>query len=113
MLSPQADAIFIPMMNSIILSVILLPIISIVTWICIRGIDGVGDLLAWDRQRPIRSSLVTVCFGLPFCFNLLSLANDLSAPKSWYGIWWLPYTLVTLLWLAAMRGAALTKRPVR
>lgn len=113
MFLPEADTVIIPMINSIILAVILLPIIAIVTWICLRGIDGVGNLLEWDRQRPIRSVVVTGVFGIPFCSGLLSVVDSLTAPPGWHGIWWIPYTLISLLWLVMMRGSLLTKRTVR
>ena len=108
-LSPEADAIIIPMMNSIFLAVVLLPVVCVITWLCLRGNDDAGSLLAWDETRPIRSSLVTLCFAIPFCFGLSLLVNEFAAPPGWHGLWWLPYTLVTLLWLAVMRGSALSK----
>lgn len=109
-LSPEADTIIIPMMSSIFLAVVLLPIVSVITWLCLRGNDDTGSLLSWDRTRPVRSALVTFCFAIPFCFGLFSLVNEVTAPPGWHGLWWLPNTLVTLFWLATMRGSALSKR---
>lgn len=109
-LSPEADTIIIPMMNSIFLAVILLPVVCIITWLCTRGTNGVAVLLAWDKARPVRSVLVTLCFTFPFCLGLWALWAEFTAPPGWYGLWWLPYTLVSLFWLAAMRGSALSKR---
>jgi len=109
-LSPEADTILIPMMSSIFLAVALLPIVCATTWLCLRGNDDAGNLLAWDRDRPVRSALVTLCFVIPFCFGLSSLVDEFTAPPGWHGLWWLPYTLVALFWLAMMRGSALSKR---
>lgn len=109
-LSPEADTIIIPMMASILLAVLLSPVVCGITWLCLRGSDNAGSPLAWDRTRPIRSSIVTLCFAIPFCFGLSLLIDEFAAPPGWHGLWWLPYTLVTLFWLAVMRGSALSKR---
>lgn len=109
-LPPESDTIIIPMMNSIFLAVVLLPLVCVITWLCLRGKDDAGNLLAWDTARPILSALVTLCFAVPFCFGLWSLVGEFTAPRGWHGLWWLPYTLVTLLWLAMVRGSALSKR---
>ena len=108
-LSPEADTIILPMMNSMLLAVVLLPVVCGITWLCLLGNKDAGSLLAWDSFRPIRSVMVTVCFAIPFCFGLLSLVDEFNAPPGWHGLWWLPYTLVTLLWLAVMRGAVPSK----
>jgi hypothetical protein len=112
-LPPEDDSIMIPMMGSIFLSVVLLPIVCLITWLCLRGNDGAGSLLAWDRARPIRSAVVSICFALPFCFGVFSLVDELAATPGWYGLWWSPYTLIALSWLASMRGSALSKRKNR
>lgn len=109
-LPPEADTIMIPMMSSILLAVMLLPIVWAVTWLCLRGNENAGNLLAWDGARPVRSALVTLCFAVPFCFGLFSLADEFTAPVGWHGLWWLPYTVIALLWLAVMRGSALSNR---
>ena len=110
MLSPEADTIIIPMMDSIFLAFVLLPVVCVITWHCLCGKDDAGSLLAWDRTRPTRSAFVTLCFAIPFCFGLSLLADEFTAPPGWHGLWWLPYTLITLFWLAVMRGSALSKR---
>ncbi|HEX8412914.1 MAG TPA: hypothetical protein VF637_03390 [Sphingomicrobium sp.] len=111
-LSPEADTIIIPMMSSIFFAVALLPIVCLITWLCLRRNDDAGSLLAWDRVRPIRSVLMTLGFAIPFCFSLLSLVDGFTAPPGWHGLMWLPYTLAVLFWLAVMRGAALSERNV-
>ena len=100
----------IPMMSSIFLAIVLLPIVCAITWLCVRGNHDAVNLLAWDRTRPLRSALVTLCFAIPFCYGVSSLVDEFAAPPGWYGLWWLPYTLVTLFWLAVTRGSALSKR---
>ena len=109
-LSPEADTIIIPMMSSIFLAVAILPVVCSITWLCLRGNDGAGSLLAWNRARPTRSAMVTICFAVPFSVGLSSLVDGFTAPPGWHGLMWLPYTLVTLFWLGAMRGAVLSKR---
>jgi hypothetical protein len=108
-LSPEADTIIIPMMGSLLLAFVLIPIVSTITWLCVRGNHGAGNLLAWNAIRPIRSTLVTLSFTIPFCFGILSLFDEFRSPPGWHGAWWLPYTLVTMLWLAVMRGFALSE----
>ena len=110
MLPPEADTIIIPMMSSIFLAVVLLPVVCGITWLCLRGKDNAGSLLAWDRTRPVRCALVTLCFSIPFCFGISLLEDEFTASPGWHGLLWLPYTLVTLFWLAAMRGSALSKQ---
>ena len=108
-LSPDADTVMIPMMGDMFVALILAPIVCVVTWLCLRKNKHAGDLLAWDRAKPIRSSIVTILFGIPFFIGLSSLVDEFGAPPGWYGLWWLPYTLMSLLWLAVMRGSALSK----
>jgi hypothetical protein len=112
MLPPEGDSIMIPLMSSIFLAVVLSPVICLITWLCLRASDGCGSLLAWDRGRPVRSALVSLCFALPFCLGVSSLVDELTAPPGWYGLWWVPYTLIALFWLALMRGSALSNRNV-
>ncbi|WP_159759070.1 hypothetical protein [Sphingomonas sp. 8AM] len=109
-LSPEADTIIIPMVNSVFLAIVLLPVVCGITWLCLRGKNDAGNLLAWDGTRPVRSVAVTLCFAIPFCFGLSSLLDEFTAPPGWHGLWWLPYTLITLFWLTVMRGAALSDR---
>ena len=111
MLSPNADTIMIPMMGSLVLAVMLLPVVCGTTWFCLRGNHRLINLLAWDRKRPIQSASVTLFFAIPFCVVLWSFLEALITPEGWYDHLWLPHTLVTLVWLALMRGAALTTRP--
>ncbi|WP_242148961.1 hypothetical protein [Sphingomonas sp. BAUL-RG-20F-R05-02] len=109
-LPPESDTIIIPMISSIFLAVMLSPVVCLTTWLCLRGNDAAGSLLAWDTARPVRSAFVSACFALPFCFAASSLVDGFTAPPGWYGLWWLPYTLVAQFWLALMRGSALSKR---
>jgi len=109
-LSPEADTIIIPMMSSIFLALVLLPVVCSITWLCLRGNDDAGNLLAWNRGRPIRSGVVTLCFAIPFTIGLSSVVDEVTAPAGWHGLMWLPYTLVTLFWLGTMRGAVISQR---
>jgi hypothetical protein len=112
-LLPEADTIMVPMMNSMFPAVMLLPIVCVTTWACLRGNDDAGTLLAWDGTRPIRSAAVTLGFAIPLCLGLWALVDAFTAPPGWHGPWWLPCTLVTLFWLAVMRGSALSTRSNR
>lgn len=113
MLSPDGDTIIIPMMSTIFLAVALSPLVCLTTWLCLRGNYDAGSLLAWDRDRPIRSTFVSVGFAIPFCFGLSLLVDEFTASSGWHGLWWVPYTLVALFWLALMRGSALSERKGR
>ncbi|WP_221234883.1 hypothetical protein [Sphingomonas aerophila] len=97
-------------MSSIFLAVVLLPVVCSITWLCLRGNDDAGSLLAWNTARPTRSAMVTLCFAIPFTVGLSSLVDEFTAPPGWHGLMWLPYTLAAMSWLGAMRGAVLSKR---
>ena len=109
-LPSEADTIIIPMMSSIFLAVALVPVVCSITWLCLRGNDDAGTLLAWNRARPTRSAMVTLCFMIPFTVGLSSVVYEFTAPAGWHGLMWLPYTLVTLFWLGMMRGAVVSQR---
>jgi hypothetical protein len=108
-LPPDADAVIIPMIESIVLAGLLAPFIAFVTWLCVRRRLSLIDLLIWRDDRPILSGFVTICAALPFALGLFLIKKELSAPPGWFGHWWLPYTVLVLVWLVVMRAAALEK----
>jgi hypothetical protein len=110
-LSPEADAIIIPMVESIFLAALLVPVIALAAGLSLRKQHGPIKLAAWDRERPIYSGVITLVFAVPFTLAAGSLYDELTAPPGWRGIWWLPYTSLVLAWLLLVRGAFLSKRP--
>jgi hypothetical protein len=107
------DTIFIPMVESVFLAVLLIPVTGVITWLCTRKIRGEIDLLAWDSARPILSWFVTSGFASLFALCALLILTELSAPTGWYGTWWVPYTIAVMLWLVLMRATALQERTDR
>lgn len=112
-LSPDADSIMIPMFGSAVFAALLLPLVVLITWLCTRRRTNLLDFAAWRGDRPILSVAVTACAALPFAFGLLLIAEELAEPRGWHGLYWLPYTVAVLLWLALMRAAALEKQTIR
>ncbi|MGZ3377532.1 MAG: hypothetical protein ACXU8S_13130 [Phenylobacterium sp.] len=108
-LSPEADTIIIPMMNSVILAVLALPLVLLMTWLCQRRRLGIGRIFGWDRHRPVLSIAVTAAAMLPLACCLVMIWAELTAPKGWHGMIWLPYTFVIIIWLLLLRASSLSQ----
>lgn len=107
-LSPEADTIIIPMMNSVFLAILLIPLIGLTAWLSTRKSPRAIHLLAWNSDRPVLSAIVTLVFAASLGAGILLIAEELMAPWGWYGAWWIPYTLLVVMWLAFVRAAALS-----
>jgi len=109
LLPPEADAVIIPMVESLFAALLLAPVVGLATWFCARRATTELDLLAWDPERPVCSTIVTLAF-LPFqLLCIASIRDSFRAPPGWHGTWWLPYTFVVLCWLVLMRAAAIRR----
>ncbi|USI72056.1 hypothetical protein [Sphingomonas morindae] len=111
-LPPDGDTIVIPMFESAVFAALLAPFVAAVTRACTRSAANPIELTAWRRDRPILSIALTVATAVPFAIALCAIESEITAPRGWYGLIWLPYTLTVMLWLALTRAAAIQKRTV-
>lgn len=106
------DLLWLTTVSSLFYAALLIPVIATITSLSLRGTRRFG-LLEWDRARPLKSVLVTFGFVLPLLVIVVLITKQATAPPEWKTMWWLPYELVVMLWLAIMRSAALALRNAR
>ena len=113
-LPTDGDSIAIPMFSGVLAALVLLPLVTAATYLCLRGRRDGGTLLAWRKDKPARSFVVTLLFGLPavlLAVFLAALLTDLVAERApWFDYLWAPYVAVCIVWLLLLRASALAPR---
>jgi hypothetical protein len=108
-LSPDADSIAIPMFSDVLVAVVFSPILLGATWLCLRDYNPDTRLMAWRRDRPLRSAAVTVVLGGPAVALAVLLIIDIRAGWPWYEHLWTGYALLWIAWLLALRAGAIER----
>jgi hypothetical protein len=111
-LDPNADSIGIPIYETLIATAVFAPLVLLVTAACLWRFSGGASLLIWDRERPVRSIIVTAFFGLPAVFTAALVVRDAVQLLPWHEYLWEINALNLIAWLFMMRAAALAKRAV-
>ena len=112
-LSPDADSIAIPMFSDVLAAVVLSPIVIGATWLCLRDYNPEARLMAWRRDRPLRSAAVTAVLGGPAVALAVLLIIDIRPGWPWYEYMWTGYTLLCISWLLTLRAAAIERLDLR
>lgn len=122
-LSPDKDAVAIPMFAGILVTLIVAPFILGVTWFCLRRYNSRSKLFAWRADRPLRSLFATIIFGGAAGALALALIYDLRDMFSnypWYEFLYTALLPPSIAWLLTMRaalieqaGSAATAQPDR
>jgi hypothetical protein len=103
----NGDSISIPMFSSIMFALLITPVIFGVTYSCVRTYRAKGTFMIWRRDRPILSSVLSILFGLPVAALMFSIGQTAIGRYPDIEFIWIPYTLVCVAWLMALRAAAL------
>jgi len=104
-LPPHGDSIGIPMLGSILFTLVASPIVLGVAWLCLRRYNPSARVSAWRRDRPYRSILATLTFGAGAAFLSAAALSDLAKDLPWYEYLWSGYSVIAVLWLLALRAA--------
>ena len=108
-LPPHADSIAIPMFNDVLVAIVLSPIVLGVACLCLREYNPETRLLAWRRDRPVRSTVFTVILGGPAAGLAALLIIDVRPDWPWYEHLWAGYGLLWISWFMALRAAAIER----
>lgn len=95
-----------------ILPVLVSPILLFVTYFCVQRYDGEGRLLVWRRDRPVRSTLLTIFLGLPAAALAAMVVQGLASGPQWYDLPWMAWALACGIWLLMLRAAGISQNPV-
>ena len=104
-LPPEADSIGIPIVGSILIAIIASPAILITACLCFRRYNPDTRLLAWRTDRPWRSSVASLLFGVPPALNAGVSLAEIFLALPWYEYLWTAYALLISCWLLALRAA--------
>jgi hypothetical protein len=104
-LDPNADSISIPIFSTIMFAVVASPVIAAITAVCLRNYPGSVSLMNWYSNRPRRSVILSIVFGIPAIITALGVVHDLSKTLPWYEYLWLPISLLLIAWLLVLRAA--------
>ena len=104
-LPPDGDSIGIPILGSILLTIIASPIILGVSWFCLRLYNPETRLATIRWDRPIRTIAATIIFGGAAVLCILSAIFDLERAWPWYEYIWTGYALAWVPWLLGVRAA--------
>jgi hypothetical protein len=110
-LPSNSDTVMIPMIGGFVLALLATPVVLGVAWICLRRFNPETRLLAWRRDRPARSLIATLAFGVPTVFVAvqvaLGLAINLHDALPWHA-WLDPACFaLCLTWLLGLRAAVI------
>lgn len=104
-LPPEADSIAIPMFNDLLVAVVLTPFVLGTAWLCLRRYNCDVRLVAWRRDRPIRSLVASLVLGGAAGALAALLVIDTRSDWPWYEHLWAGCSLLWLWWFLALRGA--------
>ena len=107
-LDPYADSIAIPMFQDLILAAVSAPFVIALTWISLRNYNGRSRLLGWNSKMPFRSWATFVFVAVIAAERLYQSFVSLFSETWWCEIIWLPYSILFVAWLLALRAAALS-----
>ena len=113
LLPPDGDTIVIPMFASIGVAVVASPPIIVLAWLCLRRYNPATSLLAWRRDRPIRSAIATLGFGGPALLFVVAICTDAASALLWQEHLWSAYFGLWVWWLLALRAAAIEQVDAR
>ena len=107
----DSDAVALWTIGSLFLApLIMMPVMFFATYIAVKRYHP-GSLLVWRSDRPLRSLLLTLLFGLPAAAVAWALVDGFALDQPWYEWLWVPLDLLAILWMLWVRAAAINQRP--
>lgn len=112
-LPSEGDSIAIPMLGSLLVTLIASPIVLGVAWMCYRRYNPTTRFLVFRLDRPGRSAVATAIFGISaaiLCFGALA---DAARVMPWYEYLWPAYMMLTSAWLLTLRASFIEQYTVQ
>jgi hypothetical protein len=98
------------MFGSVTVAVEIAPVVLLLTYVCLGKYKPGGTFLIWRRDRPVSSIILTLCFSGPAVALIAFSDQNAFAPYPLVESITTPYGLISVVWLMALRGAALSRR---
>ncbi len=109
LLDQSADSIGMPLFQDLYLAVFSVPVISFMTWACLRDYKGEADLLVWEHQNTIRFWITTVFAGMFIAALIFDNITSLISVAWWCNLIWLPHSGLLAYWVLMLRAAVLSR----
>ena len=107
-LPSDGDSIMIPMMGTLASSLVLAPVILGLTFVGLRRYPGSVQLFVWDRDRPLRSVLLSIAFGFPAALAVYAMFEGAWPIQPWYEYLFSLYCLLLAAWFLLLRAASVS-----
>ena len=86
-----------------------MPLVFFATYFAVEGYDPRCGLLVWRGDRPVRSIVLTILFGLPAVALIVNLLAGLDFGRPWYEWLWVPWQMLVIAWLLLVRAAGINR----
>jgi hypothetical protein len=106
-LAPDGDSIGIPLFGSIATAGLAAPFVLGLTWLCLRRYSPATRVLAFRRDRPLRSILATLILGGAAVWLAIECVTGIVVVEPWYEYLWPIYIALVAFWLMALRAAVI------
>lgn len=112
-LPTDGDSIGIPIIGSLLVTLIASPIVMGVAWICYRRYNSSTRLLVFRLDRFRRSAVATGIFGISAAIIFFSALVDAARAMPWYEYLWPAYMMLTSAWLLTLRASFIEQYTVQ
>jgi hypothetical protein len=89
----------------VVVAVELSPPTLLVAGASLRRYNPQTRFAAWRTDRPVRSLLMSICFGIPAAVMTLLVVMDIHESQLWFDYIWSAYGSLWIIWLLGMRAA--------
>jgi hypothetical protein len=91
--------------NHVVAAAWLSPPTLLIAGVSLRRYNSQTRVAAWRADRPVRSALASVCFGVPAILMSFVLLLDSWDSGRWFEYLWVAYGSLWIIWLLGMRAA--------
>lgn len=106
-LPPDGDSIMIPIVGGVCATLLASPLVMGAAIFCLRRYNSEACLMAWRKDRPYRSAILTLFLGGLALTIAVGLIADIKLELPWYEHLWTAYLILLILWLLGLRAAAI------
>lgn len=107
----DGDSIAIPLAGSLEVTVVLSPFVLAIAWACLRNYNSRAKLLAWRRDRPVRSLCATLAFGSAAALFAVATVELARSSIFWFDGLWVAYSALWVLFMVLLRAAVIEQLP--
>ncbi len=113
-LPADGDTIIIPIAGSYFIALLVAPLVLITTYFGTRRYNVELKMLTWRSDRPVRTWIASVVFGVICLLAIASCADSLRlALAAPYELYWIPGNLIWFTWAFWLRAAYVEQLPAK